>query len=525
MKILANVFRIILGIVFVFSGFVKLVDPFGVQYKFVDYFLAMGLDFLQPTALFFGTLMPLLEFFIGNLLLFNLKPKLGVWGVLLFMSIFFPLTLWSAITNPVHDCGCFGEALILSNWETFAKNSVLIVLAIIVFTYRHKFKPSLPDVLQWLSAALVVGVAVWLSLFSIKHLPVIDFRPYRIGKNITEGMEIPESEINNVPEYKTTLVYKNTKTDKTQEFDLNNIPEGDEWQWLETKNKLIKEGYVPPIHDFSISTMPISGKTSSKNVETSGSQIDSESLYEVEFQFENNGKTESFFIDNLPTGDWVYARLISDKNMLAENVILTYEQNGETSEYTLFDIPDETWTFVEATYYNDTDSGTATNNTAEDITDLVLNDKGYSFLLVSYDIAKASTVNKEKINQLYDFATGNNMAFYCLTASSEEDVLKYIEKTGAMYSFYNVDAITLKTIVRSNPGLVLIKEGTVLNKWSISDVPDVENFNRQLMGMSIERQVKKSNVYFAWMSGLALMLFFTLLFLTVNHLRKKRIIR
>ncbi len=525
MKLLANVFRIVLGIVFVFSGFVKLVDPLGVQYKFVDYFLAMGLDFLQPSALFFGILMPVLEFLIGVLLLFNLKPKLGALGVLLFMSIFFPLTLWVAITNPVHDCGCFGDAIILSNWMTFWKSAVLIVMAIIVFTYRNKFKPMLPEALQWLSAVLVVGVAVWLSFFSIKHLPIIDFRPYRIGENITEGMEIPESERNNVSEYKTTLIYKNTETDETQEFDLSDIPEGDEWQWLETKNKLIKEGYVPPIHDFSISSMPISGNTRAKDIENEHVQFDSESLYEIDFQFENNGETETFFIDNLPTGDWVYAGLISDKNILAENIILTYEQNGETSEYTLFDIPDETWTFVEANYFNDTDFGVEENNMAEDITDLVLSDKGYSFLLVSYDIAKASMVNKEKINQLYDFATGNNIAFYCLTASSEEDVLKYIEKTGAMYSFYNVDAITLKTIVRSNPGLVLMKEGTILNKWSISDVPDVENFNRQLMGMSIERQVKKTNCYLSWMLGFALMLFFTLLFLVVKHLRRKRIIR
>lgn len=227
----------------------------------------------------------------------------------------------------------------------------------------------------------------------------------------------------------------------------------------------------------------------------------------------------------MPSSDWVYVGLTSDNNVQAENIGLIYEKDGETAEYTLFDLPDESWMFIDVTYYNDiVDVEPLEETIPEDITDLVLADQGYSFFLVSYDITKASMKNKGMINQIYEYAMANDVSFYCLTASTELDVLKYIEKTEAMYSFYNTDPITLKTIVRSNPGLVLIKEGTVLNKWHINDVPDIDDLNRQLMAVSIEKQIEKSNCYLAWMFVLGLMLAFTALFLLIKYLKQKRII-
>jgi uncharacterized membrane protein YphA (DoxX/SURF4 family) len=521
MKWISNFFRIVIGIVFVFSGFVKVVDPLGVQYKFVDYFLAMGLDFLQPMALTFGLLMSLAELMIGISLLFNLKPKLGAWGTLMFMAVFLPLTLWVAIANPVHDCGCFGDALVISNWATFWKNVVIMFMTIIVFLQRRKFKPTLPSSVQWLSLIVVAGVSVWIGVYSIKHLPVLDFRPYRIGENIREGMNIPESEIDNVPDYETTLIYENTETGETREFDVEEIPDEDTWEWKETKNKLIEEGYVPPIHDFSITTVPVNRET-----DVIHEVIDPASLYEVKFVFEIAGETQEFFIDELPNENWTFVELHSDKHILAENVGLIFEKDGETAEFTLFDLPDESWMFIDATYYNENPNiaEPAFEDYSEDITDIVLSDEGYSFFLVAHDLTKTSKKNNSRINALYDYALANDINFYCLTASTESDIHDYIEKTDANYDFFNTDPITLKTMVRSNPGLLLIKQGTVLDKWHVNDIPTLESLDGQLVAQSIEKQVERGNRYYVLTMILALLFGFTALFLLIQYLLRKRII-
>jgi len=521
MKWISNFFRIVIGIVFVFSGFVKVVDPLGVQYKFVDYFLAMGLDFLQPMALTFGLLLSIAELMIGISLLFNLKPKLGAWGTLLFMGVFLPLTLWIAIANPVHDCGCFGDALVISNWATFWKNVVIMMMTIVVFLQRRKFKPTLPSAVQWVSLIVVAGVSVWIGVYSVKHLPVLDFRPYRIGENISEGMQVPESEKDNVPEYETTLVYENKETGETREFAVTEIPDDPTWEWKETKNKLIKEGYEPPIHDFSITTVPIQRET-----ESAHEVIDPASLYEVKFVFEIAGDTQEFFIDELPNENWTFVELHSDRHVMPENIGLIYEQGGETSEFTLFDLPDDTWMFIDAVYYNENASITETDieTHPDDITDIVLADEGYSFFLVAHDLKKTSMKHSKRINELYDYALANDIEFYCLTASTETDIHDYIEKTGANYDFYNTDPITLKTMVRSNPGLMLIKHATVLDKWHVNDIPNLEALDGQLMAHSIEKQVERGNKYYVLTLIFALFFGFTALFLLIQYLLRKRII-
>ncbi len=520
MKALNNIFRVLLGIVFVFSGFVKLVDPMGVQFKFVDYFLAMGLEFLEPAALTFGIILSVAELMLGISLLFNLKPRLGAWGVMLFMAVFLPLTLWIAIANPVHDCGCFGDAIILSNWATFWKNVVLMVMTVLVFLYRNKFKPYLPNGFQTFLLFIFAAGTVWISVYSLKHLPVIDFRPYAIGKNIQAGMEIPESEKSNVPVYETVIVYENKETGELKEFDVDNIPDESQWEWNETKNKLVKEGYVPPIHDFSITTMPLSESESEP-----GEPITPETLFEVTFRFEANGATEEFFIDNLPREDaWQFVAVNSDVKILPENIGLIFEKDGETKEFTVYDIPDESWMFIDAIYYNDAANLSSEPRAPEDITDLVLADDRYTFFIISWDVESAKRVNQDSLNNLYDYCEANDMPCLFLTASTEETVREYIKQTGAPFEFYSTDPITLKTMVRSNPGIMLVKKGTVLDKWHINDVPNVHKLQDRLVANSLSKQVKQSNIWLSWTLGLAAFLIFLLTVILISYLKRKHII-
>ena len=144
MRLVKNLCRIIVGIVFIYSGFVKGIDPLGSDYKFTDYFNAFGMGWMNATTLFFSFALSLAEFLIGIALLFNLWVSRMAWGSLLFMAFFTPLTLVLALTNPVSDCGCFGDAMILTNWQTFWKNIILLLLAIMIFVYRKEYKSSLP---------------------------------------------------------------------------------------------------------------------------------------------------------------------------------------------------------------------------------------------------------------------------------------------------------------------------------------------------------------------------------------------
>jgi uncharacterized membrane protein YphA (DoxX/SURF4 family) len=520
MKAISNIFRILLGIVFVFSGFVKVVDPMGVQFKFIDYFLAMGLDFLKPAALTFGIIMSVAELLLGISLLFNLKPRLGAWGVMLFMAVFLPLTLWIAIANPVHDCGCFGDAIILSNWATFWKNVVLMVMTVVVFLQRNKFKPYLPNGFQVLLIFLFAVTTIWISVHSLKHLPLIDFRPYAIGKNIQAGMEIPESEKDNVPVYETKLVYENKESGELKEFEVDDIPDESKWEWKETKNKLVKEGYVPPIHDFSITTMPLSGDEAKAS-----EPVTPEKLFEITYRFETNGVSEEFFVDNLPReDDWHFVAVNSDVKIIPENIGLIYEKEGETKEFTLYDIPDNSWMFLDAIYYNDAANLSSEPRAPEDITDLVLSDDRYTFLIISWDVETAKQINQDSLNNLYDYCQANNLPCLFLTASTESVVKDYIQETGAPFEFYSTDPITLKTMVRSNPGIMLLKKGTVLDKWHINDIPDVNQLQKRLLAHAMSKQVKQNNAWLSWTLGLAAFVIFLLTVVLIGYLKRKHII-
>ncbi|MFZ0281276.1 MAG: BT_3928 family protein, partial [Bacteroidales bacterium] len=251
MKIAWLISRVVTGLMFMFSGIVKAVDPLGSTYKFQDYFQAFGMDFLLPLALPLAILLCTAEFVSGFAVLSGYRQKTGIWGVLILMLIFTPLTLVLAINNPVSDCGCFGDAIHLTNWQTFGKNIFLLIFTLILFAGRKNVPVHFSPVKEW---TLISGLAVLFVVFSLlnlKYLPLLDFLPYKTGNNIPEQMTIPEGKP--VDEYKTTFIYE--KEGQTKEFTLENYPANDStWKFVDQKSVLIKKGYLPPVHDFVITT-------------------------------------------------------------------------------------------------------------------------------------------------------------------------------------------------------------------------------------------------------------------------------
>jgi len=379
LNVWVNLCRFVLGIIFVFSGFVKAVDPLGSSYKIKDYAEAFGLSSLVPgflpllLAIFLGTL----EFSIGGFLFFGIRKKTSTTLALLMMLAMTPLTFYLAIKNPVSDCGCFGDALVLTNWQTFGKNVVLLVAAISCFKWKDRVVRLVSEKSQWLIALYTVFFGLILSVYCYRNLPILDFRPYRIGTSIPQGMVVPKGAKKSVYENSFTL----EKNGIRKEFSLENYPDST-WRFIDSRTILKEKGYEPPIHDFSIT--------------------------EVE--------------------------------------------------------------------------------TGEDITDQVLSNKGYTFLLIAHRIEEADDNDIDLINEIYDYCVENGYAFYCLTSSLDSQIGQWRDKTGAEYPFGFTDDVTLKTIIRSNPGLVLIKNGVILNKWHHSNLPDEYALSRKLDKIELGKQ-------------------------------------
>ena len=361
--VITTVCRFVLAVVFIFSGFVKAIDPLGTQYKIQDYLDALGWTGVFPEFVPFiaSALLGMLEFCLGVYLFFGIRRIIAPRAVVAVMAIMTPLTFWLAWENPVSDCGCFGDAVVLTNWETFGKNVVLLVMSLVVLKGRRRIFPLVTTRFDWLIALYGFLYILCMTVYCYRHLPVFDFRPYYVGANIHQGMSIPEGE--KPTEFETRFVLQKDGVEK--EFTLENYPDST-WSFVDSKTVVKRQGYEPPIHDFSM---------------------------------------------------------------------IDYEDG-------------------------------------EDITEQVLADEGYTFLLVAHQLGQANQSRMDLINELYDYCLEYCYAFYCLTSSSDEDILKWQEDTGAEYPFCLMDNITLKTMVRSNPGLMLLKKGTVVSKWSIIDIPD-----------------------------------------------------
>ncbi len=251
MKFLTHIARILVAVTFIFSGFVKLVDPLGSAYKFQEYFGAdvLNLEFLIPYALPFSIFLILAEIVLGVKLLVGFKPKLTVWALFILIIIFLFLTWYSAYYDKVTDCGCFGDAITLTPWETFYKNIVLVVLIAFLVINTKNIKPVFSkNFAMWVSFALFLGF-LFITYYVLIHLPIIDFRAYAVGKNIPDGMVLPEGAKPAV--YLDTWIYNVNGEDK--EFTTEEKPWNLEGStFVDRKTKLIEKGYEPPIHDFTM---------------------------------------------------------------------------------------------------------------------------------------------------------------------------------------------------------------------------------------------------------------------------------
>lgn len=383
LKMIVNLCRIIVAVTFIYSGFVKAIDPIGTQYKLQDYLGAIGMAGILPnwTLLAVAVFLAAIEFCIGIFLLFAIQRRLISKLTVAFMAFMTMVTVWIVVADPVKDCGCFGDALHLTNTETLIKNIVLLVCSLTIMyrplaMFRFVSKSN-----QWIVTNYTIVFILVSSGLSLYYLPIFDFRPYHIGVNIPRGMEIPKGA--KLPQFKTTFIME--KNGQRKEFTLDNYPDAS-WKFIDSKTVQTSEGYIPPIHDFSITD----------------------------------------------------------------------------------------------------------NKTGLDLTNSVLSHKGYTFLLISPHLETADDSNFGDIDRLYEYAQSYDIPFYCLTASTAKAIKRWIDLTGAEYPFCITDEAVLKTIIRSNPGLLLLKDGTIINKWSHNNLPNEAKLSRPISQSSLGKMPKDS---------------------------------
>ena len=363
LTVVVNVCRLLLAATFIFSGFVKANDPLGTVYKLEDYVHAMAWFTLPDTFLLgCAVILAIFEFNLGVYLLFGMKRKTTSVVALVFMVVMTLLTVYIAIANPVEDCGCFGDVLILSNGATLAKNIVLLGAAVLVSRYYRLQKDFLGSAAKWLIAFVSFCLVVGYAIYCIVCLPVLDFRPYKVGTNMRAAV-----------------------TSDQQKFDVK----------------------------------------------------------------------------------------------------IVYEKDGQTMELGAEDEdPDSTWTYVETrrtpveTQHLATADFYVADVDGEDVTEDILLTDGYTLLLIIPDLMHADEGCVDKVNEAYDYAQEKGWGFYCLTSSEDLQAQTYWnEHTGAEYPYHFAEERMLKTVVRGQPGLVLLHDGVIVKKWGNYNLPDAEELD------------------------------------------------
>ena len=291
-------------------------------------------------------------------MLLNIRTNITSWLALAFYLVMTPLTLWIALTNPVTDCGCFGDALVLTNWQTFWKNVVLLCLVIILLCCKKAIPQLFSNWVELILVLVSLAGGCGIMAYSYTHLPPIDFRPYKVGNHIPTLMEIPEDAEPDV--YQTTLIYAKDDGEE-REFTLENYPKDDpEWIFVDQKSVLVKKGYEAPIHDFEILTM---------------------------------------------------------------------------------DYDDITYDILES---------------EEPVT-----------LITMYDLSKADLKQMDKVRALLN----QGGLCYILTGSGEDEIEEFAEEHDIdINAFCIIDPVTLKTIVRANPGMFVVKNGTIIEKHNLKQL-------------------------------------------------------
>jgi uncharacterized membrane protein YphA (DoxX/SURF4 family) len=250
MKYLVTTCRILVGILFIISGLIKLNDPMGFSFKLEEYFSigVLNLPALMPYALAISLFVVIAEVLLGVMLLLGFRRRFTVWSLLLMILFFTFLTFYSAYFNKVTDCGCFGDAIKLTPWESFTKDVILLLLILVLFFWQSHINPVLKPVPRMLTVLLVLFACMVFGNYVLNHLPLIDFRPYKIGAGIEEGMEMPEDAPRAIFEY--TWMFNVNGEEQT--FVTNGEYPSVDGEFIGVETKEIQEGYEPPIHDFTI---------------------------------------------------------------------------------------------------------------------------------------------------------------------------------------------------------------------------------------------------------------------------------
>lgn len=363
MKFLVHLSRVFVGVLFIISGFIKLNDPLGFSYKLQEYFGAdvLNMEFLIPYALLFSVFVVVFEVVLGVFLLIGYKPKFTVYSLLAMIVFFTFLTFYSAYFDKVKDCGCFGDALKLTPWESFTKDVVLLVFILILYYGLKYIKPIFTTLPTTIIALLSFLLSLWFAYHVLMHLPSIDFRAYAIGKNIQEQMIVPEDAPKPILEYTWTF----NVNGEEKEFVTNGSYPTVDGDYVGVETKTLDEGYIPPIQDFSI-------------------ESEDENL-------------TNFFLEK-------------------EKLVIVAMYNITSSE-------------------------------------------------------------KDGVIKLKAFAKRATDAGYTvigLTSSGEAEKQKVKTEYEIYFDFYLCDEKVIKTIVRANPGIVVLNKGTVVNKAHWNDIEDIE---------------------------------------------------
>lgn len=360
-KAIVNISRYFVGILFIFSGLVKLNDPLGFAYKLEEYFSPGVLDipFLMPYALLLSVLLVIIEVLLGIALIIGYAKKITIWSLLLMIVFFTFLTFYSAYFNKVTDCGCFGDAIPLTPWQSFGKDVILSVFILILFFNQKKISPILPQSsLKWIVFVSSV-FCLFIAYHVLMHLPLIDFRAYSIGTNIFKARTTPEDAPPAIIDYHWQFeIDGEMKTITTR----GNFPQV-KGEFLEVTTEVIREAYTPPIHDFSL----------------------------------------------------------------------------------------------------------VRNNT--DFTEDLLQEPKL-LIIVAYNLNKTESEGWSRINNLIDNAKKEGYRVIGLTASGKDSIDQLLATYNLELMFYNCDETAIKTIVRANPGIISLQNGTIIQKLHWNNAND-----------------------------------------------------